>query len=152
MYGPHIEGARVALAPPWPSYVDDYLRWFSDPAVTRYLNLRNPPSREQEEEFLRRMAAADTEVFWAILVGERHIGSPGIHGLDWRNRTAHTGIVIGERDCWGQGYATEAMRLRTAYAFNELGLETLTTRSTRPTRPAGVLCNAPATARSAGCG
>src|SRR5438270_3652810 len=110
MYGPHIEGARVTLAPPLPSYVDDYLRWFSDPAVTRYLNLRNPPSREQEEEFLRRMAAADTEVFlrrmaaadtevfWAILVGERHIGSTGIHGLDWRNRTAHTGIVIGERD------------------------------------------------------
>src|SRR5438034_9539207 len=63
MYGPHIEGARVTLAPPLPSYVDDYLRWFSDPAVTRYLNLRNPPSREQEEEFLRRMAAADTEEF-----------------------------------------------------------------------------------------
>jgi [ribosomal protein S5]-alanine N-acetyltransferase len=132
MYGPHIEGARVALAPPLPSYVDDYLRWFSDPAVTRYLNLRNPPAREQEEEFLRRMAAADTEVFWAILVGERHIGSTGVHGLDWRNRTAHTGIVIGERDCWGQGYATEAIRLRTAYAFNELGLETLTTQVYAP--------------------
>ena len=40
--------------------------------------------------------------------------------------------MIGERDCWGQGYATEAMRLRTAYAFNELGLETLTTQVYAP--------------------
>lgn len=132
MYGPLLRGTRVTLAPPRPDYCDDYLRWFSDPTVTRYLELRNPPSREQEDEFLRRMAAADADVFWAMLVGERHIGSIGIHGIDWRNRSAKTGIVIGEQDCWGHGYATEAMRLRTGYAFDELGLETLTTQVYAP--------------------
>ena len=127
MYGPRLQGARVTLAPPRPEYVDDYLRWFGDPLVTRYLTMRNPPSRQQEVEFLERMASNDSDVFWSILLGERHIGSIGIHGIDWRNRTAITGVMIGERDCWGQGFATESMRLRTRYAFQELGLETLTT-------------------------
>ncbi len=127
MFGPRIEGARVTLAPPAPEHVEDDLRWFRDPVVTRYLNLRNPQTREQHEEYRRLMARSETDVFWAILLGERNIGSSGIHGIDWRNRSAKTGIVIGEKDCWGHGYAVEAMRLRTAYAFNELGLETITT-------------------------
>lgn len=132
MFGPRLQGARVTLGPPPSTCIDDYLRWFADPVITRYLQLRNPPSREQEEEFVRRMAAVSTDVFWAILLGERHIGSIGIHSIDWRNRTAQTGIVIGEPDCWGHGYATEAMRLRTGYAFDELGLETLTTEVYAP--------------------
>ncbi len=132
MYGPRIEGEQVTLAPPQPDYVEDYLRWFADPAVTRYLQLRHPPSPEQERQFLERKAADPDSVFWSILLGERHIGSTGIESIDWRNRTAATGIVLGERDCWGKGYASEVMRLRTAYAFRELGLETLTTRTYGP--------------------
>jgi RimJ/RimL family protein N-acetyltransferase len=127
MYGPYIEGPRVTLAPPIAAYIPDYLRWFSNPRVTRYLKVRNPPSLEQEQQFLAHKAGDPNSVLWAILLGERLIGGTGIDAIDWRNRTAKTGIVIGERDCWGQGYATEVMRLRTAYAFDELGLETLTT-------------------------
>jgi [ribosomal protein S5]-alanine N-acetyltransferase len=132
MYGPRIEGEHVTLAPPQPGYVEDYLRWFADPAVTRYLEVRHPPSIEQEREFLQRRATEPNVVFWSILLGDRHIGSTGIEGIQWRNRTASTGIVIGERDCWGKGYASEVMWLRTAYAFRELGLETLTTRTYGP--------------------
>jgi RimJ/RimL family protein N-acetyltransferase len=132
MYGPRIEGEQVTLAPPQLDSIEDYLRWFADTAVTRYLQLRNPPSHEQERQFLEHAATNPNSVFWSILVGERHIGSTGIEGIDWRNRTAKTGIVIGERDCWGKGYASEVMRLRAAYAFGELGLETLTTRTYGP--------------------
>jgi [ribosomal protein S5]-alanine N-acetyltransferase len=132
MYGPYIEGPRITLAPPAAAYAEDYLRWFADPQVTRYLLVRNPPSLEQEREFLAHRASDPSAIFWAILLGERHIGATGIEAIDWRNRNARTGIVIGERDCWGQGYATEAMRLRTAYAFDELGLESLTTQVFAP--------------------
>ncbi|HDL01619.1 MAG TPA: N-acetyltransferase, partial [candidate division Zixibacteria bacterium] len=30
--------------------------------------------------------------------------------------------MIGEKDCWGQGYATEAIGGLTEYAFNVIGL------------------------------
>jgi RimJ/RimL family protein N-acetyltransferase len=35
--------------------------------------------------------------------------------------------MIGEKDQWKKGYATEAMRLRTCYAFRELNLHKLMT-------------------------
>jgi len=127
MYGPRLTGSRVILAPPLHEHVDDYQRWFSNPLVTRFLSLRNPRSREQYQEFLRAHATDPNSVLWAILVDDRHIGNTSIDSIDWRNRHGDTGIVIGEPDCWGHGYATEVMRLRTAYAFNELGLQKLTT-------------------------
>ena len=37
--------------------------------------------------------------------------------------------MIGDTSCWGRGYASEAVRLRTAYAFEELGLERLGSES-----------------------
>ena len=37
----------------------------------------------------------------------RPIGNTGLHKIDFRNRTAEFGIMIGEKDCWGKGYGTE---------------------------------------------
>jgi RimJ/RimL family protein N-acetyltransferase len=36
-------------------------------------------------------------------------------------------MVIGERSEWGKGYGSEVVKLRTAFAFAELGLERLET-------------------------
>ncbi len=132
MYGPRLDGERVTLAPPRLEYAEDYVRWFGDPAVTRYMERRTPLSRAQEEDYLRHKAADATTVLWAILADDRHIGSALIHEIDGRSRTGATSIVLGERAVWGEGYATEAIGLRSAYAFGELGLETLTTEVFAP--------------------
>jgi ribosomal-protein-alanine N-acetyltransferase len=73
------------------------------------------------------MAASRHDVIWAIVLPdqERLIGITGLHRIDWVSRHAWSGIMIGERDCWGKGYGALAMRLRTAYAFRELNLEKL---------------------------
>lgn len=51
-----------------------------------------------------------------------HIGNIGLHSLDWKNRNATLGIVIGEKEHWGKGYGTEAVRVMLRFAFHELGL------------------------------
>ncbi len=55
------------------------------------------------------------------------IGNTGLDKISWRNRHAESGTMIGEKDEWGKGYATEAMQLRTRYAVRELGLEKIVT-------------------------
>ena len=52
----------------------------------------------------------------------RPIGKAGLSQINHMHRTAELGIVIGEPDCLGKGYGTEATRLLLDYAFNALGL------------------------------
>ncbi len=56
------------------------------------------------------------------LATQRPIGTAGEFDVDHRRRTAKFGIAIGERDCWGKGYGTEATRLVLDYGFVALGL------------------------------
>jgi RimJ/RimL family protein N-acetyltransferase len=50
------------------------------------------------------------------------IGSTGLHEIDYKNRHAVFGIVIGEKEAWGKGYGTEVTALITGYAFETLNL------------------------------
>ena len=52
----------------------------------------------------------------------RPIGKTGLSAINHMHRTAELGIVIGEPDCRGKGYGTEATRLLLDYAFTTLGL------------------------------
>jgi RimJ/RimL family protein N-acetyltransferase len=58
----------------------------------------------------------------------RPIGTTGLTSINYLHRTAEFGVGIGERDCWGKGYGTEATRLILDYAFNVLGLHNLMLR------------------------
>ncbi|HET7874296.1 MAG TPA: GNAT family protein [Methylomirabilota bacterium] len=125
MLGPVIEGERIRLEPPRAEHIPTYQRWFADMELTRYLIYRFPFTVKQEEEWLEQVAKDEHRVVWAIVRknGDRLIGNTVLEKINWRNRHAESGILIGDKGEWGKGYAAEAMRLRTRYAFRELGLE-----------------------------
>jgi RimJ/RimL family protein N-acetyltransferase len=50
------------------------------------------------------------------------IGEIGLDGIEWSHGEAFVGIGLGERDYWGKGYGTDAMRIILHYAFTELNL------------------------------
>ncbi len=60
------------------------------------------------------------------------VGQIDYYDLDWQARSAWTSIMLGERDHWGGGYGTDAMRILLRYLFLDLGLHrvTLTTHAT----------------------
>ena len=55
------------------------------------------------------------------LENDKFIGDVGIHTI-WSHSDAWVGIAIGERDYWGRGYGSDAMRLIVQYGFIELNL------------------------------
>jgi len=124
MFGPVIEGERVRLEPPRPEHSAVYLGWLADMEVTRYLRERHPPTLRQDQESLEKAAEDPHRVVWAIVLkdGGKLIGGTLLEKIDWRNRDAESGIMIGDKSEWRRGYASEVMRLRTEYAFMELGL------------------------------
>ena len=46
-----------------------------------------------------------------LLADKRLVGLTNLTRIDRRAGTAYFGIVIGEKDCWGKGIATESLRL-----------------------------------------
>jgi RimJ/RimL family protein N-acetyltransferase len=129
MLGPILHGEKISLEPAKPADLPVFIRWFADTGATRYLLARFAPSESQEAEWYESVARSQSTVHWSIVAEGTTIGVTGIHDIDWINRHATTGTLIGERSEWGKGFASEAVRLRTAYAFDELGLERLETHS-----------------------
>ncbi len=122
-----LKGTRARLVPADKTlHLENAIRWMNDPEVTRYLNLNIGVSRGMEEEWLERMQKRENDFVWAILDDhDQHIGFSGIHQIHWRYRTARTGTVIGEKSAWGHGFGSDAMAIRTRFAFETLGLHRL---------------------------
>lgn len=129
------KGERVRLVPPdRSSHLENALQWLNDPEITRCLKVNLGVSRRQEEAFFDRIEApGDTDHTWAILdEEERHIGFIGLHAIHWRHRHATGGLFIGERSAWGRGYASDAVQVRSRFAFAQLGLHRITGHSFNP--------------------
>lgn len=128
MLGPILRGRYVTLAPLKPEHLPAYLDWFADLEVTLHLKVTTPLTMAAEEAWYRRMAASENDILWAIKWDDKeHVGSAALHRINWRDRHAMGGIVIGNKDFWRRGVATEVMQMRTKYAFLFLNLEKVMT-------------------------
>lgn len=105
-----------------------FVRWLADPEVLEFLGLHNPLSMAREEQWFEKiLAGPEDEHPYAIEVVEeggawRMIGNMALFDINTTDRSAEIGIVIGEKDFWGKGCGTEAMRQMVARGFNTLGL------------------------------
>jgi diamine N-acetyltransferase len=124
----NITGEKVALGPIRRDLVPLYQRWLNDFEVTRTLSATlRPMTVESEEEWYSRSSRSEDEIYFTLYerATMRAIGGTGFHGIELHHRTAVFGIMIGEKDCWGQGYGTEATRLMLDYGFTGLGLHNI---------------------------
>jgi ribosomal-protein-alanine N-acetyltransferase len=118
-------GERVRLVrPDRTQHFDNAFRWMNDPEITAMIKFNLGVGRKEEEAFFDRIEGRqDNDFTWAIHdESDRHIGFIGLHAINWRNRSGTGGLLIGERSAWGLGYATDAVAVRTRFAFTQLGL------------------------------
>ena len=119
-----LRGERVNLRPLERSDLARITRWINDPEVRYYLDAYLPMSESEEEEWLEDLGKRKpNDIVLAIVTTQgEHIGNIALHRINWRDRTAITGTVIGEKRYWNQGLGTEAKMLLLDYAFNTLNL------------------------------
>lgn len=82
-------------------------------------------SEEKEKEWVNNAIHDNTRLVLAICLvsNDKYIGNIMLQEIDWINRSALVPILLGDKDEWGKGYATEARMLMLNFAFNERGLE-----------------------------
>ena len=78
--------------------------------------------KKWREEDLEESRGNEFSFYIRTLDGDRLIGFVGLIDIQWNHGDAWMGIGIGERECWGKGYGTDAVRMILQYAFTELNL------------------------------
>jgi ribosomal-protein-alanine N-acetyltransferase len=124
MFGPKLIGRDgVALVPPTIEDFKLYATWMTQPEVGRFWGPRfGEFTDERQEERFKKTAGDRTQIEWNIAYHGEPVGFTGIFGIDWIRRDGESGIFIGRHDLFGRGIASEAVKLRTDFAWRELRL------------------------------
>ncbi len=122
-----FRGELVALGPIKRELLPEYQRWINDFGTVRTLGfMPQPTTLEAEQQWYDQASVGDDKTFTIYeLTSERPIGVVSLRSIDFRNRTASYGLMIGDPDARGRGYGTEATVLMLDYAFTALGLHSL---------------------------
>ncbi len=117
-------GDNVALGPLRRGLIPLLTRWSDDLDARQNIGVPLPQTLEERTARYERDALGEDGVDFVVyeLATWRPIGTVSLFHIDYSNRSADFGILIGEPVARGHGYGTEATRLTLAYAFTTLGL------------------------------
>lgn len=104
-----------------------YVHWMNDPEINQYLESRFYTHTIESTKAFIRSVTNDNNYQFGIFIKEtnKHIGNIKIGSINNYHRFADIGFLIGEKDYWGKGIATEAIGLATDFSFNTLKLHKL---------------------------
>ncbi len=105
----------------------EYVNWMNDKEVYKYLDTGGNYTLEVLANYLTENTK-NPVLFWAIIVKETnsHIGNIKIDPINQRNQIGEYGILMGDKNNWGKGYAKEASKAVINYCFKSIGLRKIT--------------------------
>lgn len=119
-----ISTERLTLRPVTEADVDGaYFSWMNDPEILRYMETRySKNTKESILSFVRLMNSTNDNVFRAITLENKHVGNIRLGPINWHHKTAPIGLLVGDKNYWGKGVASEAIDAITRFAFEKLDL------------------------------
>jgi ribosomal-protein-alanine N-acetyltransferase len=97
---------------------EKYASWLNDPEVYKYLESRGGQTIDSLKEFINKQI--DGKVYiWAIIdkLLNVHIGNIKIDPINYFHKYGEYGILIGDKNYWGKGFAREASVAVLDYFF-----------------------------------
>ncbi|MBD3195443.1 MAG: GNAT family N-acetyltransferase [Candidatus Lokiarchaeota archaeon] len=123
---PFIRGDTLDLIPRNMDHIHLYFKWINDQDVRVFSRNEAPTTKEDIKKWFERPSHEGTPEHIGFELyhkqDKRVIGNGGLSRIDYVVRKANIWMVIGEKDYWGKGLATEAAKLILEYAFKEVNL------------------------------
>ncbi len=115
-------GDRIYLRPIEPEDLPLIQRWINDPEIRILEGEVLPTSISDEKEWLENLYKDKSKVWFVVALkdNDKMIGTGGFLRIYYIWRNADLSIMIGEKEEWGKGYGTEAIRLLLNYGFEAL--------------------------------
>ncbi len=125
-----LKTERLILRPYEEGDIVAWQRWDTDVQVQEYLPepLNKPVSDAEQLAYLKECLAEEDGAYWTIVFSETHevVGTISLSDINTYHGTAEINTVIGEKQYWGKGIATEATRAVVDYARDVLKLRRIT--------------------------
>lgn len=125
----NIKGKKVTLKAIEVSDLALLQQWSNDPEINYLLGGWHFPSNKQDQEkWFSSLSLNSTNQRFAIHTEELGlIGMANLVSINWKDRNAFHGMLLGDKDLRGKGFGTDTIMAINRYAFEELGLERLDT-------------------------
>lgn len=120
-----VLGDLVRLRPVEPSDAEAVWRWNHDPDVMRWMS---DGYAQPLAQVRKRLEERPPNAYGDLLLGieaaaeERLVGVVRLRDAEPERGCAELDIYIGEKGCWGRGYATDALRTVCRYGFEKMRL------------------------------
>lgn len=107
----------------------EYLKWLNSKKINQFLESRfTKHSKIDVRKYIEKMNYDPDIIFLAIIRkdNQNHIGNIKLGPINWNHKYAEIGVMIGDENSWGKGYASEAIKLISDFGFNYLKLHKIT--------------------------
>jgi len=107
----------------------EYTRWLNSKKINQFLESRFiKHTKKDVENYIKQMNSNSDLLFFAIIRkdNQRHIGNIKLGPINKNHNLAEIGIMIGDGNSWGRGFATEAIKVISDVGFNSLKLHKIT--------------------------
>lgn len=124
----NIKGKLVTLRALEMDDLDLLTRWSNSPEIWQNLGgWHFPYSRFSTENYIRNIDNNSMNYQNFAIEAENIglIGTTNLVNIDWKNRNAFNGIMLGDKQSRGMGYALDTVMTLMKFAFKELGLNRL---------------------------
>ncbi|MGN0028037.1 GNAT family N-acetyltransferase [uncultured Clostridium sp.] len=108
--------------------IERAVEFINDEETKKFLDtaIPFPITKWQEEEWIKsRKSNKDFTYDFAIedLETGKYIGGCSINHCDVKNRNCTIGIMLGDKDYWGRGYGSDALKVLIKFIFEEVNMD-----------------------------
>lgn len=124
-----IKGKIVTLRAIEKEDLPHFKNWANDPEI-QYLvgGWHFPTNTEDQAKWFDSLSIHSLNQRFAIDTKEQGlIGTATLVEINWKDRNAIEGLIMGDKEIRGKGYGTDTVMALMRYAFEELGLHRLAT-------------------------